>query len=223
MILSKFISKAVALIWIITIFYYTMLLKFTENALTLALKSIGILKGPERLCWHVLAASCLNFYGQVRIFGYSFTLQIFYLSLSRKFYCWWVTVMYLNDAKPDRSFNRLFYTQIFFNITDLYPALSLFLLLPRGARISPLLLNISLSVAFVHIVLSLWDQGLSHIMSLKGAVVRDIMFVVSDLAALAVLLLRTSNSVNAFRVQVMLSIVLFSVYFIIKAWSGYDE
>ena len=66
MIRSNFISKAVALIWIITIFYYTMLLKFTENALTLGLKSLGILKGPERLRWHVLAASCLNFYGQVR-------------------------------------------------------------------------------------------------------------------------------------------------------------
>ena len=63
---SKIISKTVALIWIITIFYYTMLLKFTENALTLALKSIGILEGPERLRWHVLAASCFNFYGQVR-------------------------------------------------------------------------------------------------------------------------------------------------------------
>jgi hypothetical protein len=74
MICSKFIFKTVALIWIITIFYYTMLLKFTENALTLALKSIGILKGPERLRWHVLAASCLNFYGQVR-FWMSLTLQ----------------------------------------------------------------------------------------------------------------------------------------------------
>jgi hypothetical protein len=66
MIRSKFISKAVAVMWIITIFYYTMLLKFTENALTLALKSIGILKGPERLRWYVLAGSCLNFYGLVR-------------------------------------------------------------------------------------------------------------------------------------------------------------
>jgi hypothetical protein len=133
--------------------------------------------------------------------------------------------MYLNDAKPDRSFNRLLYTQIFFNITDLYPALSLFLLLPRGARISPLLLNISISIAFVHIVLSLWDQGLSHIISLKGAVVRDIMFVVSDFAALAVLL-RASKSVflvNGFRAQITLCIVWFSVYFIIKAWMGYDE
>ena len=63
---SKFIYQTVAWIWIITIFYYTMLLKFTENALTLALKSIGILKGPERLRWHVLVASCFNFYGQVR-------------------------------------------------------------------------------------------------------------------------------------------------------------
>ena len=131
--------------------------------------------------------------------------------------------MYLNDAKPHKSFNRLLYTQLFFNLTDLYPALSLFLLLPRGARISPLLLNMSLSVAFVHIILSLWDQGLPHIMSLKGAVVRDIMFVVSDLAALAVLLLRAPNSVNGFRVQVTLCIVWFSLYFIIKAWSGYDE
>jgi hypothetical protein len=133
--------------------------------------------------------------------------------------------MYLNDAKPHKSFNRLLYTQLFFNITDLSPALSLFLLLPRGARISPLLLNISISVAFVHIFLSLWDQGLSHIIFLKGAVVRDIMFVVSDFAALAVLLLRASNSVNAsgFRVQVTLCIVWFLLYFIIKAWSGYDE
>ena len=63
---SKFIYQTVAWIWIITIFYYTMLLKFTENALTLALKSIGILKGPERLRWHVLVASFFNFYGQVR-------------------------------------------------------------------------------------------------------------------------------------------------------------
>ena len=60
--------------WIITIFYYTMLLKFTENALTLALKSMRILKGPERLRWHVLAASCFNFYGQVRFRMY-LTLQ----------------------------------------------------------------------------------------------------------------------------------------------------
>ena len=136
--------------------------------------------------------------------------------------------MYLNEAKPDKSFNRLLYTQIFFNITDLFPALSLFLLLPRGARISSLLLNISLSVAFIHIILSLWDQGLSHIISLKGAVARDIMFIVSDFAALAVLLLQASNSesvflVNGFRVQIALCIVLFSVYFFIKAWSGYDE
>ena len=133
--------------------------------------------------------------------------------------------MYLNDAKPDKLFNRLLYTQIFFNITDLYPALSLFLLLPRGARISPLLLNISLSIAFVHIILSLWDQGLSHIMSLKGAVARDIMFVVSDFAALAVLL-RASNSVflkNGFRIQIAICAVWFSVYFSIKAWAGYDE
>ena len=64
--------------WIITIFYYTMLLKFTENALTLALKSIGILQGPERLRWHVLVASCFNFYGQVRFWSRcSLTLTIY--------------------------------------------------------------------------------------------------------------------------------------------------
>ena len=133
--------------------------------------------------------------------------------------------MYLNDAKPHKLYNRLLYTQIFFNITDLYPAFSLYLLLPRGARISPLLLNISLSVSFVHIILSLWDQGLSHIMSLKGAVARDIMFVVSDLAAFAVFL-QASNPVflkNGFRVQITVCIVLFSVYFFIKVWAGYDE
>ena len=133
--------------------------------------------------------------------------------------------MYLNDAKPDKLFNRLLYTQIFFNITDLYPALSLYLLLPQGARISPLLLRISISISFVHIVLSLWDQGLSHIISQKGAVVRDIMFVVSDFAALAVFL-KASNSVplnNGFRVQIMFCIVWFSVYFFIKTWAGYDE
>jgi hypothetical protein len=137
--------------------------------------------------------------------------------------------MYLNDAKPDESFHRLLYTQMFFNITDLFPALSLFLLLPRGAHISPLLLDISLSVSFVHIILSLWDQGLSHIIFLKGAVVRDIMFVVSDAAALAVFLLSSTGTgkslflVNGSRVQITLCIVLFSVYFIIKAWAGYDE
>ena len=74
MIRSKFILKTVAMMWIVTIFYYTMLLKFTENALTLALKSIGILKGSERLRWHVLAASCFNFYGQVRFWMF-LTLQ----------------------------------------------------------------------------------------------------------------------------------------------------
>lgn len=131
--------------------------------------------------------------------------------------------MYLNDAKPDKLYNRLLYTQIFFNITDLYPALSLYLLLPQGARISPLLLNISLSIAFVHIILSLWDQGLSHIMSQKGAVARDIMFVVSDFAALAVFLQDSVFLKNGFRVQVMFCIVWFSVYFSIKAWAGYDE
>lgn len=134
--------------------------------------------------------------------------------------------MYLNDAKPDRSFNRLLYTQIFFNITDLFPALSLYLLLARGTHISPLLLNISISIAFVHIVFSLWDQGLYHILSLKGAVVRDIMFVVSDLAALAVFFLRSSNSTflgNGFRIQLPFCILWFFIYFIIKAWVGYDE
>ena len=133
--------------------------------------------------------------------------------------------MYLNEAKPHKLYNRLLYTQIFFNITDLFPALSLFLLLPRGSHISPLLLNISLSIAFVHIILSLWDQGLSHIMSLNGAVARDIMFVVSDFAALAVLL-RASNAAflaNGLRFQIALCIIWFLVYFLIKAWAGYDE
>ena len=68
--------------WIITIFYYTLLLKFTESALSLALKSIGILKGPERLRWHVLAASCFNFYGQVRFFlNVPHAYNLFFLSL----------------------------------------------------------------------------------------------------------------------------------------------
>ena len=148
-----------------------------------------------------------------------------HLIFTCKFYCWWITIMYLNDAKPDKSFNRLLYTQIFFNITDLYPALSLYLLLPRGARISPRLLNISLSIAFVHIILSLWDQGLSHLMSLKGALARDIMFVVSDSAALAVFLKASYSAFlkDGFRVQITLCFIWISVYLVIKTWAGYDE
>jgi len=101
------------------------------------------------------------------------------------FYNWWITFNYINDAGPHESYHILLPTQLFFDVTDVIPGIALYSLLPESNRLPPAwLLSASLTVSSAHLVLSVWDQGFVHLITLQGAVVRDAMFIVSDLAGL---------------------------------------
>ena len=76
-----------------------------------------------------------------------------------------------------------------------------------------------------HIFLSLWDQGLNHLLTGSGAVLRDLMFVLSDLAAVVVFVyfFRQRLRRPAARGRLLLSIITLSaLYLLLKHLAGYD-
>jgi phosphoglycerate-specific signal transduction histidine kinase len=90
---------------------------------------------------------------------------------------------------------------------------------------SPRLLSTSLTISASHIFLSLWDQGLNHLLTSSGAVLRDLMFVLSDLAAVVVFVyfLRPRLRRPAARGRLLLSIITLSAsYLVLKRLAGYD-
>ncbi|KAI8578207.1 hypothetical protein K450DRAFT_248661 [Umbelopsis ramanniana AG] len=95
------------------------------------------------------------------------------------YYNWWATWNYLND-----SFYMMFTTQMFFNVTEFIPSLSLYVLLDEDAKPSKFLMLISASVSMAHLFLSLSDQGWYHIATITGKIQRDIAFIISDLVLL---------------------------------------
>jgi hypothetical protein len=96
-----------------------------------------------------------------------------------------VSSNYINDAGPHQDYHILLPTQLFFDVTDVLPGLALYTLLQdRKTLPSGWLLLASLIVSATHLVLSIWDQGFIHLLTMKGAVIRDAMFIVSDLAGL---------------------------------------
>ena len=92
---------------------------------------------------------------------------------------------YINDSGPHQSYHILLPTQLFFDITDVIPAITLYTLLQEGSDLPSVhLLLASVIVSATHLLLSAWDQGFVHLFTLEGAVLRDAMFIVSDLAGL---------------------------------------
>lgn len=97
------------------------------------------------------------------------------------YYNWWVTWNYLND-----QFYMMFTTQMFFNVTEFVPSISLYVLLDADAKPSKFLMLISASVSMAHLFLSLSDQGWYHIATISGKIQRDIAFIISDVVLLAI-------------------------------------
>jgi hypothetical protein len=97
------------------------------------------------------------------------------------YYNWWCTWNYLND-----EFYLMFRTQLFFNVTEFIPSLSLYFLLDANNKPSKLLTQASIAISLAHLFLSLSDQGWYHIASLTGKIQRDIAFIISDVILLVI-------------------------------------
>jgi hypothetical protein len=109
---------------------------------------------------------------------------------------------YINDASPNQPYHILLPTQLFFDATDIIPGLALYTLLQQQHHrqihdsvydnerdndtlpASSLLYTASMAISAAHLILSVWDQGFINLFTFKGAVLRDVMFIVSDLASL---------------------------------------
>ncbi|KAM3579165.1 hypothetical protein VKS41_008386 [Umbelopsis sp. WA50703] len=111
--------------------------------------------------YHILLLSIPGFYGN--------------------YYNWWSTWNYLND-----EFYVMFSTQMFFNVTEFIPSLSLYFLLDANAKPSKLLTQASIGISMAHLLLSLSDQGWYHIATISGKIQRDIAFIVSDVVLLVI-------------------------------------
>jgi hypothetical protein len=131
---------------------------------------------------------------------------------------------YINDAGLDEPYHILLPTQLFFDITDVIPAIALYYLLQQGAEppSTPLLLA-ALVVSATHLVLSMWDQGFLHLLTLQGAVLRDVMFIVSDLAGLLAVGWFVRGKLRRHGLVLGVGIVCLLVsYLILKGMAGYQ-
>ena len=94
------------------------------------------------------------------------------------FYNWWTTLNYINDR-----FYIFWYSQWFFNITELIPASSIYVLLDNS-HLNEQWKNISLGVLVMHLYQCMIDQGIAHLILNQNfqlhLYTRDIIFVVAD-------------------------------------------
>ncbi|TDL17307.1 hypothetical protein BD410DRAFT_554205 [Rickenella mellea] len=231
-----------SLVWIWTAWNFALLFEFVKRATVCVLSSLRVVDSTTHVRWGVLLASIINFYGM--------------------FYNWWITFNYLNDLSPspDSHIHILAYTQFFFNITDLIPALALYILLPDRAHAAPSnsyeltherdsppddtisttgkgrhqnqyrqdnFLSLSVSISAAHVILSLWDQGLVHILRGKGAVGRDVSLLASDMAGLLgvspFLPCRWHHWHGHSKNILVGTVLMCGMYAIVKNIAGYDE
>jgi hypothetical protein len=97
------------------------------------------------------------------------------------YYNWWSTWNYLND-----EWYMMLRTQMFFNLTEFIPSISLYVLVDAAAKPSKTFMLISASVSIAHLFLSLSDQGWYHIATITGKIQRDIAFIISDVILLGI-------------------------------------
>jgi hypothetical protein len=115
------------------------------------------------------------------------------VSYYQMFYNWWATFNYIND-----SWYGLLPTQMFFNVTELIPAL----IIAPYANANYIMNNstlrtLGLSVALAHMYLALGDQGWAHLFQqaldqkspFAFLKIRDGMFVLGDTATVVILVL----------------------------------
>jgi hypothetical protein len=186
------------MLWLWSAIHFVMLLKFVELATVCVLGSLFSRLKMPKVRWLVFFSSCLNFYGMVRCIVYMnlptltayavlqlvdylvCTLRLQQPPPSNPF-----PSNYINDTGPHEKYHILLPTQLFFDITDVVPAIALYSLLQESNKLPPPeLLLASMVVSATHIILSAWDQGFIHLLTLQGAVLRDAMFAVSDIAGL---------------------------------------
>jgi hypothetical protein len=130
---------------------------------------------------------------------------------------------YINDAGLHLPYHILLPTQFFFDITDVITAVTLYSLLQDGKDLppTPMLLS-SMIVSATHVILSAWDQGFIHLLTLDGAVLRDAMFLVSDIAGLIAVARFTPGGLKRNGKVLGLGIVcLLSSYLTLKWVAGY--
>ncbi|ORZ35436.1 hypothetical protein BCR44DRAFT_42354 [Catenaria anguillulae PL171] len=154
------------------------------------------------------------------------------VSYYQMFYNWWATFNYIND-----SFFALLPTQMFFNLTELVPAISLGPLVRSHSKlVSPLVSAAAMAVAVSHIILSLSDQGWAHLFNrvynngwaFLG--VRDGMFLAGDLASVLILLAwggrgkgRGSGIAQYWTTVTVMTGGLMGVYQVVKLVYGYND
>jgi hypothetical protein len=234
-------SKGASLLWLWTAVHFVLLFKFVELAAVCVLGSLFGGQRAAKVRWPVLFSSCLNFYGMVRcpwFYMYRSLIKTLHGSSSiiggslcacrlspclSLFRACPTNSNYINDASPHQSYHILLPTQLFFDITDVIPGVALYFLLQRSADVPPAwLLSTSLIVSAAHLFLSVWDQGFIHLVTLKGSVLRDAMFVVSDLAGLAAVgwYIRDRVKRGGRVLGVGVGVLLVS-YFMLKRVAGY--
>jgi hypothetical protein len=129
---------------------------------------------------------------------------------------------YLNDAGNLKPYHMLMPTQLFFDITELVPAVALYSLLPRHALPNHNLLLCSMVISFTHLFLSLWDQGFAHILFAQGPMLRDATLATSDLLGLLCVgwIIRGRLKKDIW-VLSFSTLSLLSLYLVIKGVAGY--
>lgn len=206
-------TQQAAAVFIWTVLYLACLLKFLERLVPALFGSlglgrlIGLCRAQElpRIRWGVLIGSAFNLFGS--------------------FYNHWCTFNYLNDRPPDRAVNRLFYTQTYFNLTEIIPAAGLYYLLLKGSKPSSSFLLWGISTSLAHLYLSLADQGWAHLVSIHPYLLRDVTFLASDLGGLIPLCWHLGRS-KAWDHKIRLvglTVMQLAVYGCVKTLAGYDQ
>lgn len=100
-------------------------------------------------------------------------------SLYPHYYGWWMIFNYLND-----KIFRQFYHQIFFSLTELLSTFMIVHLCNKNNTITPRKMQLIISVAVTHIVISGGDQFVSNVLKGKGMqfqIFRDFGFMLPDI------------------------------------------
>lgn len=134
-------------------------------------------------------------------------------------------LMLVDDRPPTRGVNRLFYTQTYFNVTELIPAMALYQLLPRKSRPNEVFLILAMSTCIAHQYLSIADQGWQHLIHLDAHLIRDFAFIASDLCGVLPILVHLGFKRVAQRsvLLVIFAIGQVGLYALIKRAYGYDQ
>jgi hypothetical protein len=92
------------------------------------------------------------------------------------YYNWWCTFNYINDG-----FWSMIFTQIFFNITELISSYYIYKKINKKHKtFKTNEILFPLSIALMHILISLFSQGINNISQLKGMFQRDLAFLLTD-------------------------------------------